>query len=416
MGLINVTELKPGMVLAAPLADRNGRFLLGKGTTLIPKHLRILKIWGIIEAEILGVSREELEADMTAQKAPDLLEAAERVIRGRFIHADPNHPVNRELFRICTLRKADEILRSPHETDIPAVPTDIEMKGNGGSQDMLRKVSPSDLIGKDINLSTLPAIYMQIHETIRKPNSSANDIANVISKDTTLSARLLKLVNSPFYGFPSKIDTLSRAAAIVGTRQLSTLAMGINIIKAFKKIPDNLITMHCFWEHSIACGITARIIGGYKSIQNTERLFVAGLLHDIGRLILYNYSPVNARNALLKARCTGTLLREVEHEILDFDHSVLGGLLFKKWKLPLSLENIVKYHHRPQNSKDPLEPAIVHLADIITNALCVGSSGERFVPPLEDKAWECLGLSTNILALTINRIDRQIEEISKFLL
>jgi putative nucleotidyltransferase with HDIG domain len=251
---------------------------------------------------------------------------------------------------------------------------------------------------------------MQINSTIEKPNSSANDIAKVISRDTGLSARLLKIVNSPFYGFPSKIDTLSRAVTIVGTKQLSTLAMGLNIINVFNNIPSDLINMQSFLEHSIVCGIISRILASYKNIQNSERLFVAGLLHDIGRMILYNSAPVHAREALIKAKQFNSLLFKTEQETLGFDHTQIGGLLLKKWKLPISLENIVKYHHTPQKSQNPLEPAIVHLADIMTNALGMGSSGERLVPPLDPDAWELIDLSTNILALIINQMDRQVEE------
>jgi HD-like signal output (HDOD) protein len=416
MGLINVVELKPDMVLANAFVDRNGRFLLSRGTKLTPKHLRVLKIWGAIEADIEGVSQEALQKDIKAQQNPALMEEAEKVIRERFVNMDLNHPATKELFRICTLRKAEEMVGSKQVAN-PAHndSSEINYDGNDIPEITPTRMNPAEIIRKnEINLSTLPSIFMQINETIKRPNSSANDIANVISKDTALSARLLKIVNSPFYGFPSKIDTLSRAVSIVGTRQLTALAMGINITSVFKKIPNHLIDMRSFWEHSVACGIFARILGGYKNIQNTERLFVAGLLHDIGRLTLYNYSPVNARNALLIARQTNSLLYEIERETLGFDHTELGELLLKKWRLPISLENIVKYHHAPHESNDPLEPAIVHLADLMTIALGIGSSGERFVPPLSTEAWESLGLSPNILSSTINQTDLQIEETLQF--
>jgi len=100
---------------------------------------------------------------------------------------------------------------------------------------------------------------------------------------------------------------------------------------------------------------------------------------------------------------------------MGFDHTTIGGLLLKKWKLPISLENSVTHHHTPQESKDPLEPAIVHVADIMTNALGIGSTGERFVPPLDPDAWQGIGVSASILALTITQMDRQMEEIVQFL-
>jgi len=189
----------------------------------------------------------------------------------------------------------------------------------------------------------------------------------------------------------------------------------MNIMDVFKDIPSDLIDMKSFWKHSIACGVAARIIANYKNIQNTERLFVGGLLHDIGRLMLYSYLPAHARHAILKAKRDNNLLLNTESEIMGFDHTKIGGRLLKNWKLPASLQNIVIYHHTPQESRDPLEPAIVHLADIITNALGVGSSGERFVPPLDLDAWKYINISTNILQLTILQMDQQIEEIVRFL-
>lgn len=416
MGIINVAELKSDMVLAEDLRNPSGRFLLAKGAKLASKHLRVLKMWGVIEANIDGISPKDVEANTIAQLDPVITEEAEKVIRERFCHTDLEYKPVRELFRLCTLRKAEELSNAAGEENRESHDTfESKIDSNQIPKNGTTKIDPYELIRNNIDLPSLPIIYGQINETIKKPTSSAHDIGNVISKDTSLSARLLKIVNSTFYGFPSKIDTLSRAVTIVGTRQLSTLALGMNIINVFKDIPSDLIDMKSFWEHSIGCGVAAKIIAGYKNIQNTERLFVAGLLHDIGRLILYSSVPIHARNALLKAKYADSLLHKEEHEIMGFDHARIGGLLLKKWQLPISLENTVKYHHTPQESRDPLEPAIVHVADIMTNALGMGSSGERFVPPLEPDAWQCIGISANILALAITQMDRQIEETVQYL-
>lgn len=417
MGFIKVAELKPGMVLAEELQDRNSRLLLAKGTRLTLKHLRILKIWGVIEADIEGISQKHVEANIMVQIDPAIMETAKREIRERFVHSDLDHPVNRELFRLCTQRKAEEIDRAkPEENFEYYESSEKNMVENEILENTTTEMNPLELIQDDVSLSTMPGIFMEINETINKPNSSAKDIADVISKDTNLSARLLKIANSAFYGFPSKIDTILKAVVIAGTRHLSTLAMGVYVIDSFKNIPNDLIDMKSFWQHSIVCGIIARILASHKNIQNTERLFVAGLLHDIGRLVLYNFVPINAKNAILKARASNSLLYEVEHEIMNFDHAQIGRLLLKKWKLPMSLENVVKYHHSPMHSKDPLEPAIVHLSDIMANALSTGSSGELFVPPLDRDAWTCIGLSPNILALTINQMEHQVQELIQFLI
>lgn len=415
MGLIQINQIEPGMVLAEDLKDRKGRFLLPGGASLTTKHIKTLKMWGVIEANIEGIVAEDVEDTAISKIDPTTIEMAKKIVRERFRYSNIDHPAIQELFRFCTLQKAEEMQsKQPGEN----AEFDDRSEGNVETNEMpelvTTKIDFHKFIQRDIKLSTLPTIFMKINETIVKPRSSANNIASVIRKDTSLSARLLRIVNSAFYGFPSKIDSISRAVAIIGTRQLSTLASGVTIIDMFKDIPSDIIDMKSFWKHSIACGVNARIIASYQDIQNTERLFLAGLLHDIGRLVLYNYAPDHSVYALMKAKCANVMLNKIEYEDLDFDHAKIGGLLLKKWKLPVLMEHAVTYHHNPQKSRDPLEPSIVHLADIMANARGIGSSGERFVSPLDSDAWECIGLSANILDLTIKQTDHHIEEIFKF--
>ena len=415
MGLVKINQIEPGMVLAEDLKDRKDRFLLPGGASLTTKHIKTLKMWGVIEANIEGIVAEDIEDTAISKIDPATIEMAEKIVHERFRYSNVDHPATQELLRLCTLQKAEEMQsKQPGEN----AEFDDRSEGNVETNEIpelvTTKIDFHKFIQHDMKLSTLPTIFMKINETIIKPMSSANDIASVIRKDTSLSARLLRIVNSAFYGFPSKIDSVSRAVTIIGTKQLSTLASGVAIINMFKDIPSDIIDMKSFWKHSIACGVNARIIASYQGIQNTERLFLAGLLHDIGRLVLYNYAPDHSVYALMKAKCANIMLNKIEYEDLDFDHAKIGGLLLKKWKLPVLMEHAVMYHHNPQKSRDPLEPSIVHLADIMTNARGIGSSGERFVSPLDPDAWECIGLSTNILDLTIKQADHHIEEIFKF--
>jgi len=415
MGLVKINQISPGMSLAEDLRDSRGRFLLPNGADLTERNIRVLKMWGVIEANIRGVEAEDMEGAAAREIDPALMEAAERTVHGRFRYSGADDPVARELFRLATLRRAEQMQRQPGGS---AGPGD-RPEGIPGAGEVAA-VKP-DVIDFDqfirrhiLELPTLPMIFTKMNETIAKPNSSANDIAMVISKDTALSARLLKIVNSAFYGFPSRIDSVSRAVAIIGTRQLSTLASGVTIINMFRDIPSDIIDMRSFWKHSIACGVNARIIASYQGIQNTERLFLSGLLHDIGRLILYNYAPDHAVYALTKANSTRGMLNDIECEGLEFDHAKIGGMLLKRWKLPVLMEDAVRYHHVPQQARDPLEPSIVHLADIMANAMGIGSSGERFVSPLDSGAWECVGLSVNVLDVIIQQADRHIDEIVRF--
>jgi HD-like signal output (HDOD) protein len=122
-------------------------------------------------------------------------------------------------------------------------------------------------------------------------------------------------------------------------------------------------------------------------------LFVSGLLHDLGRLILYSYFPEKSRNILCRARSSDTLLYLQEGDDLGCNHTHVIKHLLQQWKLPMVLENNVFFHHRPHDAQQPIPATLVHLADIMTNGLGIGTSGERFVPPLDFTAWESLGLS-----------------------
>jgi HD-like signal output (HDOD) protein len=411
MGKLDACELESGMVLAADIKDRNGRFLLGKGVRLTPRHLKVIKTWGVVEAEIQGVSEKDVDAKTTARMDPEILEIADKLTRHRFVHADLEHKAIRQLFHICVLRRAEEIANGAHPAGVEETCDHSEHQG----QDRVRKntgpeIDPSALDRNEIELPSLPVVFSQINEAIADPRSSAIHVANIISKDSSLSARLLKIANSALYCFPSKIDTISRAVAIIGTKQLSSLALGTCALDVFKDIPRDLIDMRSFWEHSIACGIIARIISSYKENTVTERFFLAGLLHDIGRLTIFKYLPVQAKEALLRAKQTNSLLYETEHEVMGFNHTLIGSILLKKWKLPITLEDSCRYHHEIPDGQTPLEPSIVHLSDIVTNALGIGSSGEQFVPPLDTKAWDEIGLSTAVLSATAQQADRHVME------
>ena len=271
--------------------------------------------------------------------------------------------------------------------------------------------TPRDLLRGYVEVSSLPMIHLRLEEAINNPKKSMSDIAKIIREDPGLTARLLRIVNSAFYNFPSRVETISQAVTIVGTQQLSALALATSVMKMFKGLPEDLVSMDSFWRHSIACGLAARFIGTLLREANAERFFVAGMLHDIGRLVMYTKLTEPSREILTTAKAQQQLLYEAERERLGFTHAVVGGVLLQTWKLPTSLEEIVMYHHNPKAAtRFPVETAVVHLADIIAHAMDLGSSGEVFVPPLDSEAWERLNLSPSVLGSIEEQLDRQYQD------
>ena len=268
-----------------------------------------------------------------------------------------------------------------------------------------------------LKVAALPAVALKFSEAIKNPLTSNHDLENIVSEDSALAAKVLMIANSALFNFPSKIDTISKAITIIGHKQLSEIILSCSIVAMFKDIPQNVIDMDMFWRHSIAVATASRILASYRHEQNIERFFTAGLLHDIGKLIIFVETPKYAVEVITKCAETNELMHKVEKEVLGFDHAKLGAMLLKKWKLPEDVVATVYYHHMPSiSSGDIVGPSIIHIADIITHALQFGSSGESFIPTLNEKAWNALDLDIEILSSVIEQLNVQHTEAVKYIL
>jgi len=272
-------------------------------------------------------------------------------------------------------------------------------------------LAAKDLINNTLELASLPSVVMRAMALLNNPNTSASDIGEIIAEDPALTVRLLKIVNSAFYGFPSRIDTISRAITIIGTLELTDLILGSSAVQVFSKLPNQLINMEKFWEHSLYSGVVARILARYLRAPNTERCFVMGLLHDIGSLVLYRTQPEGSRRALEMAIEKVIPLDMAEREVFGFDHSEVGAELMRAWNLPESFVEIALHHHHPSAAERyRLETATIHLSDVITGMAHGTASGTQQVPNLEPGAWELTGLSVDIMEPVIGEADAQFEE------
>ncbi|HTX99612.1 MAG TPA: HDOD domain-containing protein [Bacteroidota bacterium] len=273
---------------------------------------------------------------------------------------------------------------------------------------MVAVASPRDLLRGYVEISSLPMIHLRLDEAINNPRKSMADIAKIIREDPGLTARLLRIVNSAFYNFPSRVETISQAVTIIGTQQLGALALATSVMQMFKGLPEGFVSMDSFWRHCVGCGLAARVLATLRRETNAERHFVAGVLHDIGRLVMFTKAADATREALTRARDAQQLLYEEERETFGFTHAVVGGVLLQTWKLPASLEEVVMFHHNPKAAtKYPVETAIVHVADIIAHAMELGGNGEQYVPPLDSEAWDKLGLPASALLTVMEQVERQ---------
>ncbi|MCF8037871.1 MAG: HDOD domain-containing protein [Desulfohalobiaceae bacterium] len=410
MAHISTSKIVPGMIISRDVKDQQGRLLAPSGQEITTKLIRIFKIWGIGEIQINNVAEPGKEAGDDFSPPGDILKKSEELTRYRFQYNDLNDPFVFELFRISSLRKAHQLWKKPESNPLDSyrefeqAPLQVRTRS--------KRINPEHLIQKTLHLGTIPDIYYKTIAAINNPEASLNDIAGIVSKDVTLSAKVLQLVNSSFYSLKQKVDTLTWALALVGTNQLMTIVSGVSAVSLFKNIPSQLLNMVSFWEHSIACGTAARLLSSYYPRQmDAERFFVAGLLHDIGRLILIQNLPKEYLGLFQQVRKEEIFLFTAETNTFGLDHSQIGAHLANQWNLPESLGKMIKHHHFPGLDGSLAETSIVNLADVIVNALEIGNSGEYFVPIIEPHVRQGLKLDKEILQPLINEVDNQLEDI-----
>ncbi len=263
--------------------------------------------------------------------------------------------------------------------------------------------SVSQLVKQVDNLVSLPGVFYRVNELVESPTAGMEQIGEIISQDPGLTARVLRMANSAMYGFSRKVDTVARALTTIGTKKLRDLVLATSTIDAFEGIPNELVTMEDFWTHSIRCGCAAKLLAEQSGRRATaDSLFVAGLLHDIGQLVIFSQLPGESHAILTRAMedVDETAISRYEHEQLGFDHAELGAELLAHWHLPELFVATLRWHHQPE-AADRLqaECAIVHIANSIAVMAELDSTDidETDAPPIQASAWETAGIDAAIL-------------------
>ena len=274
---------------------------------------------------------------------------------------------------------------------------------------------------KDVgDLVSLPDVFVRINQLIEDPESTLDDIAKVVTQDPSFTIRLLRIANSPFYGFSSTIETVSRAVTLIGTNQVRNLALSTSVSKTFAGLPNALVSMDNFWHHSLYCALAARILAKRMRKSDPEAVFTAGLLHDIGELVIFNRMPAQAKLALELVLDSGDEIPvyEAERQIMGFDHAQVGGELARQWNLPPLLQDCIAFHHNiGQAQHCPRETAIVHIANNLALMAEVDTLDPEDVPPFDPQAWEITGLDPEeMVESTIREAQEEIVEAEKLFL
>ncbi len=246
-----------------------------------------------------------------------------------------------------------------------------------------------ELLAKSASkLFTLPEICIKIQDVIHDPSSNARDIAKLIAIDPSLSARLLKIANSSFYNFSSQIDDLGRAVNVIGTEDLYSLALATTAPSTFSSLDDNQnIDMAQYWRHSVMSGLIGRALAQQSSIRNSERLFLAGLFHNLGQLVVLEQLPEDFKK-IEALKESDRAPWEIEKEILGFSYADVSTELLKFWKMPDNILELVKTQHDPSQSSDPRTASMIHIASRMASQLSLADKTEfNFKDSILDVAW-----------------------------
>ncbi len=250
-------------------------------------------------------------------------------------------------------------------TNVSATSDNVPIDADAFEQEIIERERLLQSVLEDMSaFVSPPAVYLKINSMLASGFDSASDFAQVILRDPNLTARLLKIVNSPYYGLPSAVDTVSRAITIVGMRDLTDLICSVCAVKSFSRISPDVTNMKAFWQQSVYSAIACKLLAKRLNDPDPEKLFIAGLLHNIGTLVINHRFPELAEKSLIEAAGNETVLAATEQRWLGFDHATLGATILTQWGLPESLCDAIRYHHDAPSAKHATrEAAIIQIAD-----------------------------------------------------
>lgn len=278
-------------------------------------------------------------------------------------------------------------------------------------------VDAIELVENVSGLVTLPDVYVRISRAIESPKSSSGDIAKAVSQDASFTVRLLKLANSALYSCPAKVDTVVKAITLIGIAQVRNLTLSMSVARSFAGLSNDLVSMENFWKHSVLCALCARHLAGEMRRRcDPDAMFTAGLLHDIGELIIFNRLPDKASEALTMVLDSEEQLsiHGAEQSVMGFDHSTVGGLLAKRWNLPSVLEECIAYHHDIGSARQhPREVALIHIANVCALMAEVDSLDPTDVEPIDPLALERTELGPEAIEGAVRRAQTELHEVQQ---
>lgn len=256
------------------------------------------------------------------------------------------------------------------------------------------------LVGAVDDLPTIPVVATQVIQMLDNPDVSVEEIADLMLTDQVMTARVMKLINSPVYKPAQEITSLKRALVYLGLRHIRELALTTSVINAFDS-DSGAIELNAFWEHSFGVGMVSKVIARKVGYQDLEKAYISGIIHDLGEVFLSNYLREPFQEVLDKIKSHPIKLVDAEAEMLGTTHCEIGLCIARKWNFPDVYCEVISCHHQPDEATiDPILCAIVNLADLFCTVRELNYGDRQWVSfnLNEERAWAILKNESPALA------------------
>jgi HD-like signal output (HDOD) protein len=268
------------------------------------------------------------------------------------------------------------------------------------------------------NLPTLPIVVQQIQKLIASPNSNMVQIASIIAKDQAITARVIRLINSAFYGMGGKVTSIQQSIVLLGLNTVKNLVLGVSVVKMFEDPAGGTspFDRQKFWMHTFACALGAKAIAKKTNMREPEDFFLAGLLHDIGILVLDQFFHRDFIGVMQDAAERKIDYVKAEQDKLGLTHAEIGEYMGRKWKIPEVLVHSIRYHHRPLFAATELAGSIqviaaVHVADIMASNRGIDMGYGNGTKPCDEQALKCIGLSMPEIEMIFDDVEKEIKSV-----
>ena len=321
---------------------------------------------------------------------------------------------NKELTRLSAMAKDSSMAdahaaaadKGPHYTE----PAQTELLSG---RELIRKI-----IANTASLPAMPEVMIKVQHLIKLPGTTPGQLAKIIETDPAIVAGILKVANSAYYGFRGKVTSIQHASALFGTRRLAELITAMSAGTMLGKAMDGYgLEAGDMWRHSIAVAVMASEMAASVSDDSLESAYMAGLLHDVGKIIL---NPHVQQRSLLFDQFfmsnPGTSIQDAERHILGFDHAVIAGILCDNWNLPKSISFAIRHHHQPSRADDHQLSHIVHLADYYTGKVGMAVTGKAGGQTLDSSSHTVVPLTPDALQAIAEKARQYVKSLTGRLL